>query len=264
MYRSASFARGRLRQLDTPTPSFSPWLAEHEADDRSTHGHRLLVGLLGLSLPPALYLGAALRTTPVLEHRLPLSSISAYYYTGASAIFVGVLAALSVFLVTYRGFGRPWPDRAVAIVAGVAAALVAVFPASTPHPTLALSWWVPGTEVTHFIAAATLLTMFAVFSLDLFRRGAKGQARSPGKRQRDGIHLACGLVIVGSMAAAAILGWADRSIFWPEALALEAFAVSWLVKGRLWHTAAATVERASFYAKNPRHLTGLLDDWRPD
>jgi len=42
-----------------------------------------------------------------------LNSISAYYYTGAVAVFVGVLFALSLFLFTYPGYERVFADRVV-------------------------------------------------------------------------------------------------------------------------------------------------------
>lgn len=249
--------------MDAPTPALPPWFAEHEADDRSSHGHRQLVGYLGLFLPLALYVVAAFRAMPNLEHRRPLQSVSAYYYTGASAIFVGVLAALAVCLLTYRGFGRPWPDRVLAGVAGVAAVGVAVFPTAPPVPALRLGWWVSANDGLHFASAALLLSMFAVFSLWLFRLGKRGEARSADKKRRDMIHLVCGLVIVASLGAAAALGSAGRSIFWPEVVALEAFALSWLVKGRATHTLGAAAGRARYYATNPRQLPAALAEWRP-
>lgn len=72
------------------------------------------------------------------------TSISAYYWTGAVSLFAGLLAVLSVFLLTYRGYANEARrnkfdefesdkiDRRAAIVAGVAAALVALFPTSPP------------------------------------------------------------------------------------------------------------------------------------
>src|SRR5690606_26152835 len=99
-------------------------------DDLSGHGHRRLIGIFGLLLPLLLWLTAGSRPTPAVEAWELLDSISAYYYTGAVAIFVGILVALSLLLVTYRGYAndRGWLDRGVAITAGVAAFGVAFFP----------------------------------------------------------------------------------------------------------------------------------------
>jgi hypothetical protein len=81
-------------------------------------------------LPPLVYLIAGWRPTQGLTPWQPLSSISAYYYTGAVAALVGILVALAVFLFTYRGYDNEYSrlDRAAAIIAGVAAVLVAFFP----------------------------------------------------------------------------------------------------------------------------------------
>jgi hypothetical protein len=43
-------------------------------------------------------------------------------------------------------------------------------------------------------------------------------------------------------------------IFWPEALALELFAVSWLVKGRVDKTAASAGRRTLHYGRHPGQL----------
>src|SRR6266545_2173362 len=45
-------------------------------------------------------------------------------------------------------------------------------------------------------------------------------------------------------------------IFWPEAVALEFFAVSWLVKGRADRTAAAAGRRTLHYGRHPGQLVG--------
>jgi hypothetical protein len=43
----------------------------------------------------------------------------------------------------------------------------------------------------------------------------------------------CGIAIVASIAWAGVAGMNKRSILVPESIALVAFAVSWLVKGRV-------------------------------
>jgi hypothetical protein len=45
------------------------------------------------------------------------------------------------------------------------------------------------------------------------------------------VYLFCGVVIVASIIWAGVAGLNGRAIFWPESIALVAFAVSWLVKG---------------------------------
>ena len=43
-------------------------------------------------------------------------------------------------------------------------------------------------------------------------------------------------------------------IFWPEVLALEFFAVSWLVKGRAYATVVAAGKRSVYYMRHPQQL----------
>lgn len=74
--------------------------------DLSQQTHRRLIGVLGFLLPILLYLVAGLRPTAPLLRWTPLDSVSAYYYTGAVAILVGVLFALSLFSVQLPGLRK--------------------------------------------------------------------------------------------------------------------------------------------------------------
>jgi hypothetical protein len=112
----------------TPTPA-SDWALEAffptPEDDElpswfgNSYFHRQFIGYLGLALPVLLWLIAGLRPTVGLPRWELLSSISAYYYTGAVAALVGTLIALAVFLFTYRGYNNKYHlrDRLAAIIA---------------------------------------------------------------------------------------------------------------------------------------------------
>ena len=211
-------------------------------DDRSDNSHRQLIGYIGLALPLILVLIAALRPADPIERWKILGSISAYYYTGAVAAFVGMLVALALFLITYRGYDNKYGriDRAAAITAGCAALLVAFFPAEAPDGFDKLSWWTPANRNIHYLSAVVLFAMFAVFSLWLFR--LEGSIHpSADKRVRSRIYMGCGITILISMAWAGVAGINDRPIFLPESIALAAFALSWLVKGRAHKTIAKAV-----------------------
>jgi heme A synthase len=233
-------ARSDPPQLDT-----SAARAAYRSDDLSDHAHRQLIGYIGLVLPILLILIALVRDG--LEQWRRLESISAYYYTGAVAAFVGMLVALALFLFTYRGYKNTyhWADRAAALTAAVAALGVAFFPTAAPAGVIALSWWSPITCVLHHVFAVVLFTMFAVFALWLFRMTASGEQPAADKRWRNHVYLVCGMVIVASMIWAGIAALARRPIFLPESVALVAFAVSWLVKGYAHRTIADTA-RALF------------------
>jgi hypothetical protein len=196
-------------QNTPPSPGERP-------DDISGHTHRQVIGYLGLALPILLVQLVRLRPNAPSD-QWSGDSISAYYWTGAVSLFVGLLAALSLFLLTYRGYANESQkyDRGAAIIAGVAAALVALFP-TTPPNGVALPWWSDWISKTHTVAAITLFSMFAVFSLWLFRKTAPGEQPSADKKRRNAIYLLCGIGILVSMAWAVVARLSGRSIFWPE------------------------------------------------
>ena len=194
--------------------------------------HRRLIGLLGFSLPFILLLMAEFRQVENLPHGKPLGSISAYYYSGSVALFVGVVFSLALFLFTYRGYSDSSADRILGKIGGVAAFLVAVFPTEPPRGVAVPDWLLDTEGKVHLVAATILFTTFAIFALWLFRKTQKaGGPLTKAKRVSNRIYLGCGLVIVGAMAWAFLASRAEESIFWPEALALWAFSISWLVKG---------------------------------
>jgi len=223
---------------DAPTPG-------QRSDDLSGDLHRQVIGYLGLALPILLALLIRLRPNAESDHWVG-DSISAYYWTGAVSLFVGLLAALSLFLLTYRGYDNASQkyDRAAAIVAGVAAALIALFPTTPPSGIAPLPWWGDWINVLHMTAAITLFSMFAVFSLWLFRKSAPGELPSAEKKQRNAIYLLCGIGILLNMAWAVVARLSERSIFWPESFALGFFAWSWLLKGRALHSVKSTLSAA--------------------
>ena len=234
-----------LTQAPAPARSqYTPPASAEHPDDLSGHRHRQVIGYLGLALPILLVQVVRLRPNAAADGWSG-DSISAYYWTGAVSLFAGLLAALSLFLLTYRGYANEAHkyDRGAAIIAGVSAAIVAVFP-TPPPPGVTPPWWREWIGWTHTAAAITLFSMFAVFSLWLFRRTAPHEKEQPDKRQRNAIYLLCGIGILASMAWAVVMNQQGRSIFWPESFALGFFAWSWLVKGRALRSIRATIAAA--------------------
>lgn len=215
----------------TPAPSL---------DDLSSHVHRQLIGYIGLAMPVLLVVISAFRPLEGFGRWELLDSISAYYYSGAVAVFVGLLVALALFLFSYRGYANKYhaADRRAAVVAGIAALLVAFFPTEPPDAVPMPTWWTELTGLLHYASAIVLFTMFAVFSLWLFRKTREGEEPDARKLRRNRIFLLCGIVIVASMIWAGINGASDRPIFVPESIALVAFAFSWLTKGYAYRTIA--------------------------
>jgi len=233
-------------------PAFEPFFATGEPDDRSSYAHRLLIGALGLFLPLLLWVIAAWRPMAGLGRWAPLGSVSAYYHTGSVAAFVGMLIALAVYLFTYRGYANAYGrrDRIAAAVAGGAAVLVAFFPTRATDGLPAPSWWAPWMGTVHYGAAVVLFGSFIFFSLFQFpKSGPGGKPLPPAKRRRNRIYRVCGVAMVACIAWAGSALFTDAPIFWPEALALECFAASWLVKGRGDRTAVALGQRTMYYGR---------------
>ena len=210
------------------------------ADDLSHQSHRQLIGYLGILLPLILTLLAGLRPTPGLPRWEPLNSISAYYYTGAVAAFVGILFALALFLFTYRGYRRYKADRVAGMLGGSAALGVVLFPTGAPGTVSEPPWWTPVLRGLHYLSAA----VFIIFALWLFRKTnvPKGDTLPSDKLWRNRLFLACGLTMVASVLWAGSSAFTAAPIFWPEAIALWAFALSWLVKGQA-HTSVANAAK---------------------
>lgn len=199
----------------------------------SHKAHRAAIGYIGLLLPFVVVIVAKWR--PVPDHQgFLLESISAYYYTTGVVFFVGGLFALSLFLLTYRGYTDDSEDLWLARLAALAAFVVAASPTEPPWVSVRLAWWTEWMGWTHNAGAVVLFGSFIAFSLWLFPRTHKGMRdrMSRRKKRQNLIYRICGAVMILSVAGALYLGLTGRSIFIPESVALIMFAISWLTKGK--------------------------------
>lgn len=234
----------------------SPPSPEGRADDLSglsARVHRQLIGDVGLALPILLLIITWLRRDHPDQPWRWHNSISAYYYTGAVAAFVGLLVALALFLFAYRGYKNKYQlvDRLAAMIAGVAALGVAFFPTTAPDGFTAAAWWTERTGVLHYVSAVVLFALFGVFSSWLFRLTGSGEQPAADKRTRNLVYLACGIAIIVSIAWAGVAGMNKKSILVPESIALVAFAVSWLTKGRAVKSIVDTARSIGSKVKGP-------------
>jgi hypothetical protein len=218
-----------------------------EPNDLSHVTHRRLIGILGILLPVLLYVIAGLRPTDELPRWGLLTSVSAYYYTGSVAIFVGVLFALSLFLFSYPGYKGVMADRLVGCLGGAAALGVGLFPTEAPESLSEPNWWSHWMGITHYVSAVLLFGSFILFSVWLFRKSSvpKRRDRPAEKRRRDDVSLICGLTMIVSVCWAVGASIADAPIFLPEAIAILAFATSWLVKGEAYQPVLNVIRRLS-------------------
>jgi hypothetical protein len=218
---------------------------EPNRDDvvRAYYRIRKTLGWLGMALPVLLILGGWFSQGAVEP------SISDYYHTLMRDAFVGVLTAMGLFLITYPGHdpaaGEHVSDDVITTVAGLAAFGVAYFPNETPMNANLLgsitqqALGYKTAAGAHYLSAIVFLSALAAMCLRKFARTAK-----PLRRR---IYRACGWTILAMTAAVIVASWFrirgpegpqqlvidGMLILWFEAVAIWAFAIAWLVKGRV-------------------------------
>jgi hypothetical protein len=219
--------------------------ADAPRDDvvRAYYRMRRAVGWLGLSLPVILVTGG------LLGQGAMEASISDYYHTLMRDAFVGVLTAIGLFLITYPGHdpgaGEHVSDDIITTIAGLAAFGVAYFPNETPMNANLLgsitqqALGYRAAAAAHYVSAVLFLSALAAMCLRKFARTAR-----PLRRR---VYRACGWVIVAMTALVMAASWVrllgpegprrlvqeGTVILWFEAVAIWAFALAWLVKGRV-------------------------------
>ncbi len=218
---------------------------EPDRDDvvRAYYRIRRMLGWLGLALPLMLILGGWLSKGAVEP------SISDYYHTLMRDAFVGVLTAIGLFLITYPGHSRQpgehLSDDVITTLAGVAAFGVAYFPnevRTNANLLGSITQQMLGYKLAagaHYLSAIVFLSALAAMCLRKFARTAR-----PLRRR---IYRTCGWTIVAMTLAVIVASWfkimgpaapqaavnGGLLVLWFEAVAVWAFALAWLVKGRV-------------------------------
>ncbi|WP_300238870.1 hypothetical protein [Pseudomonas sp.] len=209
---------------------------DYKAD--SYHAQRKCIGILGVALPVVLAIGKIFVDIAVLGLKETgiESSVSSYYYTVMSGVFVGTLCGIGIFLFNYHG---PDPDDNRDNIAGniacVSALSVALFPTlpADPGPFSNVI------AVIHFGSAATFLLTLAYFSLYLFTRTDPNRLPTRRKLLRNKVYRVCGWTIISAVILCVPVmllpnkHWLESYdlIFWLESSAVWAFGWSWLTKG---------------------------------
>lgn len=200
---------------------------------------RRAIGYLGISLP-ILLVGLSF----ISFFKTPLQpSISNYYYTNLREIFTGTLAAVGLFLICYKGHGNVsfWKnDKLLTNISGIMAIGVAVFPMNPedfavkiytliPYPEKWLGW-------LHYGFAALLFLIMALLAINVFTIGQENETRDPKSiLNENNIYRCCGYSIIVFVILVPIsesFKWFRYSTLILEALALFAFGIAWLIKGR--------------------------------
>jgi len=208
---------------------------------------RRWIGVLGITLPWSLYVGYRCFN---VSFDAP-SSISHYYYTNMGTYFTAILSVVTIYLYAYRGYNLH--DRIVTNFAAICASLVVFFPANMQQCNacscfVANILFLPDNSVRntiHYVAAILLFASFAYIALILFVKTDTTNASivSKQKQQRNFIFKVCGYTIIVSMVSIYVFtettlqyrSWVrdlHLNTFLFEAIALQAFGISWLIKGK--------------------------------
>ena len=198
---------------------------------------RKAIGILGITLPAILWIGSLLLGN--CDHIQ--ASVSHYYYTIMGDVFVGILCAVAIFLLSYKGYDKL--DNITSNAAGVFALCIAFFPTSSNTDILCSILQLSDNEVriyAHFILAALFFCTLAFISIFLFTKSSGH--KTPEKIMRNKVFRICGVVILVSIFLIFLtdnVSWLANKltkynpVFWLEWCALAAFGISWLTKGEL-------------------------------
>jgi hypothetical protein len=183
------------------------------------HTLRLGIGILGGALPLLVWLrGQYPDGAPVM------SSISAYYHSSSRDVFVGVVCAIGVFLILYKGYSRR--ENLALDLAGWCAILAAMFPPTAPGAAAPQITVHAVSAILFFLCLAYVSWFRAADTLSLIRDARKA-------RLLRHVYRLIGFGMVVIPAAAAIIGtlWQPvLTIFWVEVVAVSLFAAYWLIK----------------------------------
>lgn len=212
----------------------------------SQHSLRKLIGILGICLPLFLFIVVYADS----GFNRPLYSISHYYFTRASAIFVVIVSLLAVFLLIYKG-AEPI-DFYISSIAGLFALLLVLFPTNSiaeKFPDADRLWSVTVLRESkirvafHYLSAAIFLGCLSYMSIFLFTRSDKSKEnRGRAKRRRNRVFRICGVIMLVAILVilANFLGLISDDAFeryaltfWMECVAVWAFGISWLVKAEV-------------------------------
>ncbi|MDB5257623.1 MAG: hypothetical protein JWM14_2318 [Chitinophagaceae bacterium] len=201
---------------------------------------RKAIGVLGVLLPITLCLFSVI---PFFETYLQ-PSISDYYYTHLRELFTGVLCAVGLFLIRYKGHSNPnffKDDSRLTNIAGFMAFGIAFMP-TNPHSSgdkiftlipLDYRWlgWI------HYGFAGAFFITLAIISINVFTIGQAQNKEIPVSIiNENNIYKLCGylmLLFIVLTPICAELEFFTYSTLVFEALMLFAFGISWLIKGRI-------------------------------
>ena len=199
---------------------------------------RRTVGVLSISMPAVLIIGAYF----VGGCSSIQDSISHYYYTIMRDLYVGTICAVSLFLISYRGYDKN--DSIFTSLAGIFLLGVAFLPTTqNPDASCTVLHLEPNKlrVYIHYASAVLFFGTLAYISVFLFTKGT--QQKGTRKRLRNKIYRGCGVTLILVIIIIVMVRTVPflennlghlKPVFWAEWIGLFAFGMAWLIKGELF------------------------------
>jgi hypothetical protein len=190
----------------------------------------------GMALLAALFPVAFLFSSFVLHRTAFQASISAYYWTldPERNIFVGVLCAVAVFLILYRGYS--WREDRILDLAGSSAAGIAFFPIDRVGGCAASGLSAHGVFAVVFFACIAYVCVFmSENSLRQIQDAVRRAKFRAAYRWCSGVMIASIVVAIASrfLPSGLVQTLCEHgAVFWLEAAAIWAFSAFWYLKTR--------------------------------
>ena len=197
--------------------------------------------------------------------RLPMTSISAYYYTDAQTVFVGVLIGLGVLLVVIQG-RTPWED-AWMNTAGALAPFVALLPTPVAEDDRCIASYCTARFLKGQLPDNHEIIAFNVFSvvpiwltlclyLALRARTLYGEG---GYERNSSLFSAAATILFGSVAILLWISETERQRFYDWAhLVSAASMVAMLIFSIVPFANWMGPESQGFFAGKPRFLSNAF------
>jgi hypothetical protein len=200
---------------------------------------RRAIGYLGMGLPVLLIIFSLI---PFFETDFQ-KSISHYYYTNLREFFTGILCAVGLFMIRYKGKSNSnylKNENFLTNLAGIMAVCVAFIPVNPDYTwmkkytLIPYNWEMIGG--VHYLSAALLFLIFSLLAINVFTEGQRAESSlSRSSFNENNIYRFCGYTILGAVILVPVsshFNWFTYSTFLLEMIALILFGTAWLIKGR--------------------------------
>ena len=160
-------------------------------------------------------------------------SVSASHYSYSYLLFEGIVFAVAVFLICYRGYDIK--DYWITTVSGIMGIILTLFPTATGvfdgYNFVGLT-----PNITQWVHYATSILFFLGLAFMEIWQFTKTSDKEPTKRKkiRNIIYKTCGitmLVVILVCGAIGTLCKVPFVLYIGEGIGLEAFGIAWLIKG---------------------------------